>query len=150
MLWLTLFPSSPKFEANGTAVLLASPSSIRSSFYFAHINMQVRLRAPPRPRSLHNAGKWTAQLTVPGRHAVYIGTFANEVAAARAYDRAARQHGLLEKMNFPLEAGASRQEGCVLGQELRGAAGVALSGRGSGRPASSGGQGGGGDVPISV
>ena len=32
---------------------------------------------------------------------MHIGTFEDEVTAARAYDREALQHGLEERMNFP-------------------------------------------------
>lgn len=47
------------------------------------------------------AGKWQAGMTFRGQK-VHIGVFADEIAAALAYDRAAQQaHGAFARLNFP-------------------------------------------------
>lgn len=51
--------------------------------------------------------KWIAQIVVPerGPRLVYLGIYANETDAARAYDRAALQHfGEFARPNFPAGA----------------------------------------------
>jgi hypothetical protein len=48
-------------------------------------------------------GKWGAHVSVNGRN-IRLGTFVTEEAAARAYDKAARQyHGEFAGLNFPDE-----------------------------------------------
>lgn len=51
-------------------------------------------------------GKWRAHIKIDGRH-VHLGTFADEEAAARAYDDAAsKYHGPFGRPNFPMEKSA--------------------------------------------
>ena len=46
-------------------------------------------------------------ICLPGNVHKHIGYFDDEETAARAYDREALQHGLQERMNFPLEGAAA-------------------------------------------
>ena len=51
----------------------------------------------------HPNGRWEARLGVPGQRHVYLGLFACEEDAARAYDRAlVRIRGIVAATNFPL------------------------------------------------
>lgn len=50
-----------------------------------------------------NASTYTARINVRGKH-TYLGSFKTQIEAARAYDRAAREHyGEFAKLNFPGE-----------------------------------------------
>lgn len=55
------------------------------------------------------AGRWSASIRLEGRE-VRLGSFSDEAEAARAYDRAARQHfGEFACVNFPA---GGRERGC--------------------------------------
>jgi len=55
-------------------------------------------------------GHWVARIQVQ-RKRIYLGSFEDDVAAARAYDAAARQHfGPSAVMNFPAEAAQPDEE----------------------------------------
>ncbi len=46
-------------------------------------------------------GRWSAQITINGK-TFWLGSYDNEIDAARAYDRAAmKYHGEFAKLNFP-------------------------------------------------
>jgi hypothetical protein len=55
-------------------------------------------------KGLHwHRGKWQVQITVNGQ-STHLGTFTDEIEAAKAYDKAARElHGEFARLNFPAE-----------------------------------------------
>ena len=66
-----------------------------------------RFRGVRRPR---NRSKWHALLRVEGKP-IYLGSFAEEIEAARAYDRAAvEHHGDSANLNFPEEWPPQRRQ----------------------------------------
>lgn len=52
-----------------------------------------------------NSNKWLARIRCE-KKSIYLGTFASEIDAAKAYDRAAKKyHGEFASLNFPESAG---------------------------------------------
>lgn len=47
-----------------------------------------------------NGNKWVSQIKIGGE-IMYLGVFADEIDAARAYDDTARKYGKVERVNFP-------------------------------------------------
>jgi hypothetical protein len=69
-------------------------------------------RETPRP--------WIAQLTIPGRRTMSLGTWQKERDAARAYDRAARHYGLPKStLNFPSEKMAAAPAPALVSEARR-------------------------------
>lgn len=61
-----------------------------------------RFKGVYRNRSAHLTPRWYAKIRVEGSRSLYLGSFSSEEEAARAYDRAAREHhGEFACVNFP-------------------------------------------------
>ncbi|HVV48973.1 MAG TPA: AP2 domain-containing protein [Polyangia bacterium] len=107
-----------------------------------HLNFPRRRLAPASPADLRTAARdsrasdtltsryrgvflvardswrpWTAQIGVPGRRRMHLGTWATEKDAARAYDRAARYYlGDAPVLNFPRERAAPADAAAIVSE----------------------------------
>jgi hypothetical protein len=64
------------------------------------------------------AGKWKAQMQAQGVKKKHLGCFDDEEAAARAYDKAAIEYGLLDRLNFEYDPEAEALPECAQSKEF--------------------------------
>ena len=77
---------------------------VRGSSKFRGVSKKSAKAASSTGNVPSNPKRWVANINESGGQSNFLGTFADEVAAARAYDQAAlRVHGYNAKLNFPSE-----------------------------------------------
>jgi len=77
---------------------------VRGSSKFRGVSKKSAKVASRMGNAPSNPKRWVANINESGGQSNFLGTFADEVAAARAYDQAAlRVHGYNAKLNFPSE-----------------------------------------------